>query len=181
MAELDSSLLDESRQGAEAALAAADRAFRVWSRTPLAERRGRILAYADLVDQHKDELIELLIAETGTASMGLGFAQMPEKASFHNQTLWGSIGWATPAALGAAMAAPPPRRWRERSSRSISGMLKRRLTHNVPWGMVALIIGIALIALFTWLKPRALPWLQARSTAGHLMLAGAAGALPLVR
>jgi indolepyruvate decarboxylase len=49
---------------------------------------------------------DILIAETGTASMGLGFARMPIGASFHNQTLWGSIGWATPAALGAAVAAP---------------------------------------------------------------------------
>jgi len=49
---------------------------------------------------------DILIAETGTASMGLGFARMPVGASFHNQTLWGSIGWATPAALGAAIAAP---------------------------------------------------------------------------
>jgi len=38
--------------------------------------------------------------------MGLGFAHMPAGASFHNQTLWGSIGWATPAAFGAAVAAP---------------------------------------------------------------------------
>ncbi len=49
---------------------------------------------------------DILIAETGTASMGLGFARMPAGASFHNQTLWGSIGWATPAAFGAAVAAP---------------------------------------------------------------------------
>jgi indolepyruvate decarboxylase len=49
---------------------------------------------------------DILIAETGTASMGLGFALMPAGASFHNQTLWGSIGWATPAAFGAAVAAP---------------------------------------------------------------------------
>jgi len=49
---------------------------------------------------------DILMAETGTASMGLGFARMPSGASFHNQTLWGSIGWATPAALGAAVAAP---------------------------------------------------------------------------
>jgi indolepyruvate decarboxylase len=49
---------------------------------------------------------DIIIAETGTASMGLGFAHMPNSASFHNQTLWGSIGWATPAALGAAIAAP---------------------------------------------------------------------------
>ena len=49
---------------------------------------------------------DIVIAETGTASMGLGFALMPRGASFHNQTLWGSIGWATPAAFGAAVAAP---------------------------------------------------------------------------
>jgi indolepyruvate decarboxylase len=49
---------------------------------------------------------DILIAETGTASMGLGFALMPKGATFHNQTLWGSIGWATPAAFGAAVAAP---------------------------------------------------------------------------
>lgn len=52
---------------------------------------------------------DIIIAETGTASMGLGFALMPEGASFHNQTLWGSIGWATPAAVGAAVAAPDHR------------------------------------------------------------------------
>lgn len=52
---------------------------------------------------------DILIAETGTASMGLGFARMPRGASFHNQTLWGSIGWATPAAFGAAVAAPDRR------------------------------------------------------------------------
>ena len=34
---------------------------------------------------------------------------MPKAATFHNQTLWGSIGWATPAALGAAVAAPDSR------------------------------------------------------------------------
>jgi indolepyruvate decarboxylase len=52
---------------------------------------------------------DILIAETGTASMGLGFARMPAGASFHNQTLWGAIGWATPAAFGAAVAAPDRR------------------------------------------------------------------------
>jgi indolepyruvate decarboxylase len=49
---------------------------------------------------------DILVADTGTASMGLGFAHMPSGASFHNQTLWGSIGWATPASFGAAIAAP---------------------------------------------------------------------------
>jgi len=52
---------------------------------------------------------DILIAETGTVSMGLGFARMPKAATFHNQTLWGSIGWATPAAFGAAVAAPDKR------------------------------------------------------------------------
>jgi indolepyruvate decarboxylase len=52
---------------------------------------------------------DILVAETGTASMGLGFARMPARASFHNQTLWGSIGWATPASFGAAVAAPSKR------------------------------------------------------------------------
>jgi indolepyruvate decarboxylase len=52
---------------------------------------------------------DILIAETGTASMGLGFARMPAGANFYNQTLWGSIGWATPAAFGAAVAAPERR------------------------------------------------------------------------
>jgi indolepyruvate decarboxylase len=52
---------------------------------------------------------DILIAETGTSSMGLGFVQTPKGLSFHNQTLWGSIGWATPAAFGAAMASPERR------------------------------------------------------------------------
>jgi indolepyruvate decarboxylase len=34
---------------------------------------------------------------------------MPAGATFDNQTLWGSIGWATPAAFGAAVAAPDRR------------------------------------------------------------------------
>lgn len=52
---------------------------------------------------------DIVLAETGTASMGLGFAHLPAGASFQNQTLWGSIGWATPAALGTAVAAPQRR------------------------------------------------------------------------
>jgi indolepyruvate decarboxylase len=52
---------------------------------------------------------DVLVTETGTSSMGLGFAQMPKGSTFHNQTLWGSIGWATPAAFGAALASPERR------------------------------------------------------------------------
>lgn len=52
---------------------------------------------------------DLVVAETGTVSMGLGFSRLPQGATFHNQTLWGSIGWATPAALGVSVAAPDSR------------------------------------------------------------------------
>jgi indolepyruvate decarboxylase len=52
---------------------------------------------------------DVFVVETGTVSMGLGFALLPKGATFHNQTLWGSIGWATPAAFGAAVAAPDKR------------------------------------------------------------------------
>src|SRR5262249_23684215 len=52
---------------------------------------------------------DILVTETGTSSMGLGFAKMPKGSTFQNQTLWGSIGWATPAAFGAALAAPDRR------------------------------------------------------------------------
>ena len=52
---------------------------------------------------------DILVADTGTCSMGLGFAPMPRGATFHNQTLWCAIGWATPAAFGAAVAAPGQR------------------------------------------------------------------------
>jgi indolepyruvate decarboxylase len=52
---------------------------------------------------------DTIIAETGTASMGLAFAHLPRGATFHNQTLWGSIGWATPASFGAAVANPQGR------------------------------------------------------------------------
>jgi indolepyruvate decarboxylase len=52
---------------------------------------------------------DILISETGTNVLGMGFAKMPRGATFHNQTLWGAIGWATPAAFGAALAAPTRR------------------------------------------------------------------------
>lgn len=52
---------------------------------------------------------DIIMAETGTSSMGLVNAKLPENAVFFNQTLWGSIGWATPAAFGAALAAPDRR------------------------------------------------------------------------
>ncbi|MFC9789847.1 alpha-keto acid decarboxylase family protein [Rhodococcus sp. NPDC127528] len=52
---------------------------------------------------------DVIMTDTGTSSLGLTFAQLPEGAEFHNQTLWASIGWATPAAFGAAVGAPDRR------------------------------------------------------------------------
>jgi indolepyruvate decarboxylase len=49
---------------------------------------------------------DVIITDTGTSSLGLTFALLPSGAEFHNQTLWASIGWATPAAFGAAIGAP---------------------------------------------------------------------------
>lgn len=48
---------------------------------------------------------DIVSAETGNASMGLAQIKLPENVVYHNQTLWGSIGWATPAAFGMSMAA----------------------------------------------------------------------------
>jgi indolepyruvate decarboxylase len=52
---------------------------------------------------------DIVIAETGLCMSYLPRLPFPDGAVFHNQTLWGSIGWATPAAFGAAMAAPSRR------------------------------------------------------------------------
>lgn len=49
---------------------------------------------------------DILFAESGTCSMGLAFTLLPRGARFDNQTLWAAVGWATPAAFGAAVAAP---------------------------------------------------------------------------
>ncbi|WP_145080761.1 alpha-keto acid decarboxylase family protein [Poriferisphaera corsica] len=52
---------------------------------------------------------DLLVCDTGTVSMGMGFAKLPKGAVFCNQTLWGAIGWGTPAAFGAAIGAEEKR------------------------------------------------------------------------
>ena len=49
----------------QAALAAADKGFGVWSAKPPAERKEIILRYADLLDQNSGRIIELLMGETG--------------------------------------------------------------------------------------------------------------------
>lgn len=47
------------------ALCAAQEGFNVWSTTTPANRKAAILKYAGLLDQHRDRIVKLLIAETG--------------------------------------------------------------------------------------------------------------------
>lgn len=49
---------------------------------------------------------DLLVAETGTSSLQLSTILLPKGARYFNHSLWGSIGWATPATLGIVLAAP---------------------------------------------------------------------------
>lgn len=52
---------------------------------------------------------DTVVVETGTVALGLAPALLPRDVCYLTQSLWGAIGWATPAALGAAIAAPQRR------------------------------------------------------------------------
>ena len=52
---------------------------------------------------------DVLFAETGIIPQGVARIKLPNNADLQTQTLWGSIGWATPAAFGAAVAKPNKR------------------------------------------------------------------------
>jgi len=45
-----------------------------------------------------------IVIETGSSTMGIVPLPLPDGAQVHSQSLWGSIGWATGAALGVALA-----------------------------------------------------------------------------
>jgi len=47
---------------------------------------------------------DVLVVETGTCIMHTTPMVLPDEVGFQTQTLWGSIGWATPAAEGVCMA-----------------------------------------------------------------------------
>ena len=49
---------------------------------------------------------DTVVAETGSCLPQLTALKLPDGVGFQNQTLWGSIGWATPAAFGVCMARP---------------------------------------------------------------------------
>ena len=47
---------------------------------------------------------DVVVTETGTSNFGILSAKFPKGVTALSQVLWGSIGWATPAAQGAALA-----------------------------------------------------------------------------
>ncbi|MFM1936044.1 MAG: hypothetical protein RI990_1003 [Planctomycetota bacterium] len=54
---------------------------------------------------------DTLVIETGTCMTHLNKLLLPEGVDAEGQGLWGSIGWATPACLGVAMAKRDGRTW----------------------------------------------------------------------
>ena len=48
---------------------------------------------------------DMIFVETGIIPHGFAPTRLPENTEVNTQTLWGSIGWATPAAFGGQMAA----------------------------------------------------------------------------
>ena len=52
---------------------------------------------------------DIVIAETGIIPHGVALMKLPYNTELQTQTLWGSIGWATPATLGVCIAKPKSR------------------------------------------------------------------------
>ena len=52
---------------------------------------------------------DLLVADTGSCLLQLNAHRLPADVAMESQTLWGSIGWGTPATLGCALAEPERR------------------------------------------------------------------------
>lgn len=75
---------------------------------PLYESNAPGITYASVASTLQQFLKpeDIFIVETGTASLFLSNILLPEECTYMNQTLWGSIGWGTPACFGACLAAP---------------------------------------------------------------------------
>jgi indolepyruvate decarboxylase len=52
---------------------------------------------------------DVLVLEAGSCMLQISSLRLPDGVDMENQTLWSSIGWATPAAMGVAMAQPEKR------------------------------------------------------------------------
>ena len=80
---------------------------------PLAGKGGDPLSSASFYPRLQRMLKagDTLVIETGTCMMHLNKMLLPEGVGAEGQGLWGSIGWATPAAFGVAMAKTSGRTW----------------------------------------------------------------------
>lgn len=58
--------------------------------------------YCAIQDFLKED--DIIICETGLVNFGFAPLEIPAGANVQNQVLWGSIGWATPAAFGSCRA-----------------------------------------------------------------------------
>ncbi len=72
---------------------------------------------------------DTVVLETGSSTSGLTPMPLPEDVRVESQVLWGSIGWATAAALGIALADP------SRRTVLITGEGSHQLTANEIGGM----------------------------------------------
>src|SRR5262249_4747316 len=66
---------------------------------------------AAMYPRYRDFLkpLDQIVIENGSSSSGIVPLPLPDGAEVHSQTLWGSIGWATGATLGIALADPSRR------------------------------------------------------------------------
>jgi indolepyruvate decarboxylase len=66
---------------------------------------------AALYPRYRDFLqpSDQIVIESGSSTSGIVPLPLPDRAELHCQTLWGSIGWATGATLGIALADPSRR------------------------------------------------------------------------
>jgi indolepyruvate decarboxylase len=66
---------------------------------------------AALYARYRDFLkpLDQIVIENGSSSSGIVPLPLPDGAEVHSQTFWGSIGWATAAALGISLADPSRR------------------------------------------------------------------------
>src|SRR5438105_7791423 len=81
---------------------------------------------AELYPRYRDFLkpSDQIVIESGSSTLGIVPLPLPDGAEVHGQPLWGSIGWATGAALGIALA--------DRSRRTVlfTGEGSHQLTAN---------------------------------------------------
>ena len=133
------------------AVLAAKTAFKTWSRTPVSERREKLLAYAEALKEHTDEFAKLLTTEQGKPLMfatmeagdgykwlsEMGKLEVPEEVIEDNEerrvvTRYTPIGvvaaivpWNFPIQLGMSNASIPYAQWKTNVEKLV-GRLPRR-------------------------------------------------------